>query len=198
MTDISFFHSGNNAALIVKVAELGYIKPDDSVLDATVGVGTWWNLYHPEFLITNDLDPNVDANFHKDFIAFPDTWRDGWDVVCYDPPYKLNGTGGPSDARYGCEDKVTVEDRKSLIYQGFRSCSRVVKPGGYLLVKVQDQVAGGKVHWLTQDIHDNAWMVGLTLVERFDMPPARPQPAGRRQLHARRGSTLLIFQRKVK
>ena len=47
MTDLSYYHSGSNAALIVKVAELGYIKADDRVLDATVGVGTWWSRYRP-------------------------------------------------------------------------------------------------------------------------------------------------------
>ena len=195
MTDVSYYHTGSNADLIVKVAELGYITADDEVLDVTYGQGTWWKKWGPLALEGNDWDPTSPAIHHYDFTKLPVEWRDTFDVVAYDPPYKLNGTGGPADARYGCDDKIIVEDRLALVYRGLRECTRVVKPGGYLLVKCQDQVAGGRVRWMTHNIIDQAASRGCPLVERFDMPPARPQPAGRRQLHARRGSTLLIFRR---
>jgi len=193
-TDISYYHKGDNAALIRKVIDLGLIKGSDEILDATYGSGSWWKGLTCFDITSNDLY-NGDANHAYDFRAFPEAWEDGFDVVAYDPPYKLNGTGGEADERYGCNDKVTVNDRKTLILQGFRGCSEVLRPGGYMLVKVQDQVAGGHVHWLTFDLMTIAPAYRLTLVDRFDMPPARPQPANRRQVHARRGSTLMVFKK---
>ena len=195
-SSISYYHTGSNAALIVKVAELGYIKADDSVLDATVGVGTWWNLYRPTLLFTNDLDCKVDANFHEDFTAFPETWRDGWDVVCFDPPYRLNGTPDPNfDTRYGTHLVTTEAQVMATIRLGLEGCMAVVKPGGILLVKCQAQVCSGRVVWQDLEVIQWARWRQFELIDRFDMAPARPQPAGRRQLHARRGSTLLIFKR---
>ena len=194
-TDISYYHEGDNAALMGKLKILGYFKPEDRVLDATYGRGTWWKRYRPDFLVGNDADLKAKVCFHEDFTAFPAAWRDGWDVVCYDPPYKLNGTGGPDDARYGCEDTITVPDRLKLVYDGLRGCMKIVKPRGYLLVKCQDQVAGGRVRWMSHNLIDIAARHRFFLVERFDMPPARPQPLGRKQKHARRGSTLLVFKR---
>ena len=203
MTDISFFHSGNNAQLIHKVMQLGYIRESDYILDATYGRGLWWTAL-PGFNVTgNDLYDGY-VEFGYDFRELPETWDDAFDVVAYDPPYRLNGRPDPAfDGRYGTAERTTVESRIRLIYDGFFGVVRCVKPGGYLLVKLQDQVVSGRVHWLTVGCLEAAKLLAelgthLALVDRFDMPPARPQPSGRRQVHARRGSTLLVFQKKGK
>ena len=45
-----------NAEMIVDIVELGYIRPNDSVIDLTFGGGKWWTLYaHAGLFVANHL-----------------------------------------------------------------------------------------------------------------------------------------------
>lgn len=185
-----------NAELIEDVARLGYL--DGRVLDPTYGLGVFWQRWRPEHLEGSDLDPAKSPTGESvNFTDLP--WPDAtFDSVAFDPPYKLNGTPDEAvDHRYGVHVYTDWKDRLELIRQGITECARVLRPGGYLLLKCQDQVCSGKVRWQTRLFPDHAETVGLTLVDRFDLiTSGRPQPAGRRQLHARRNSSsLLILER---
>ena len=121
------------------------------------------------------------------------------DAVVFDPPYKLNGnpsdTGG-MDERYGVHVYTDWRDRMQLCRDGITECARVYNGTGYLLVKCQDQVSSGKVRWQTIEFANHAATLDLGLVDLLDLLSYRPQPAGRRQVHARRNSsTLLVFKR---
>ncbi len=73
---------------------------------------------------------------------------------------------------------------------------RVLTPGGYLLLKCQDQVCSGQVRWQTREFADHAEQLGMRLVDALHLLGHRPQPAGRRQVHARRNySTLLVLRK---
>lgn len=185
-----------NGALIADVAAL-HLQETQTVLDATYGRGKWWTYWQPPTLVTNDLDPSTDAQHHHDFrlLPFPDA---SFDAVAFDPPYKLNGTPalGDFDARYGIGQITRWQDRVQAVVDGARECARCVTAGGTLLVKCQDQVVSGKVRWVTHMVTDAISDLGGRLVDRFDMiGGGRPQPKGRRQVHAHgRGSTLLVFR----
>ena len=126
----------NNAHLIADVIKLGFIHGD--ILDATYGLGRFWSKCRPNGLITNDLYTEADFNF--DFTDFPQAWSKKYDVVVFDPPYKLNGTPSvESDIVYGVHKPATIEERHDLIVAGAIECLRLVKKGGFLLVKVQNQ-----------------------------------------------------------
>lgn len=121
-----------------------------------------------------------------------------FDVVAYDPPYKLNGTPTHQvDDRYGVAGAYTSrDDRHRLMLDGLDECARVLAPRGYLLVKCQDQVNGGRVRWQTDMLTQRALELDLAKIDAFLMLGGRPQPDGRRQVHARRNySTLLILQK---
>jgi hypothetical protein len=194
MADITAWHAGNNAALIAKCATLGYLRPGDHILDLTYGFGGWWTKWKPTAgVVSNDLYV-ADAQYHADFVD-PPSWMVNYDVVCLDPPYRLRGTPDPAfDTRYGTQNKATEVDILSLLTMGAAAAVRCARPSGIVLIKCQDQVCSGRIVWQTQYVID-ALKGHVTLEDRFDMPPARPQPAGRRQLHARRGSTLLVFRK---
>lgn len=190
-----------NADMIADVAKLGYLRKEWITLDPTYGLGTWWRKWKPNMLWACDLHPHpedeVGYPVHRvDFrwLPFP---ADTYDAVVFDPPYKMNGTPTPDvDDRYGVGKPTSWKDRLVLMQQGLKECFRVCRPGGYVLAKCQDQVVSGRVVWQTNMLADLALDKGHKYVDRLDMLRHRPQPAGRRQVHAHRNySTLLIFEK---
>jgi SAM-dependent methyltransferase len=180
-----------NAELIADCARLGYLQTHWRTLDPTFGRGGFWKKWRPAELVVHDM--KLDG---VDFTDLPHGDA-SFDAVVFDPPYKLNGTPTRSvDERYGVDVVDTREARHDLIRAGIDECARVLRPGGWLLVKCQDQVNGGKVRWQTREFADHAELKhGMRLVDMLHRLGYRPQPAGRRQVHARRNySTLLVFQ----
>lgn len=178
-----------NGHLIADVAKLGYL--DGSVLDVTYGQGGFWTRYQPDHFTGHDL--RLDG---IDFTNLP--YEDQtWDVVVFDPPYKLNGTPDPVvDNRYGVGRATSWSDRHALIFGGLIEVCRVARY--YVLLKCQDQVCSGKIRWQTRIFADFVLSKGFQQVDRFDLlGKHRPQPMeGRRQKHAHgRPSTLLVFER---
>lgn len=178
----------NNAAMIADVARLGYLH--GRVLDATYGRGRWWTTHRPDGLVAHDI--RLDG---VDFRHLPEP--DGtFNAVCFDPPYKLNGTPtGDIDGPYGVDVVDTRDGRHQLMYDGMTECARVLAPEGFLLMKCQDQVNGGRVRWQTHMFGQHGETLGLRLVDELFMLAYRKQPHGTRQVHARRNmSALLVFQ----
>lgn len=181
-----------NGELIADVARLGYISEDSYTLDPTYGLGNWWTHFRPHQLVTHDL--KLDG---VDFRRLPHQ-DETFDVVAYDPPYKLNGTPTPEvDDRYGVGEPTHWQDRLILMQVGLKECLRVVRRRGYVLAKCQDQVCSGRVVWQTAMMADAAFDYGAAAwVDHLLMPGGRPQPAGRRQVHAHRNySSLLVFRK---
>lgn len=197
-----------NGHLIADIARLGWLNPNDRILDATYGLGTFWTEWKPDpiapavgRLMGVDINPSKSCNgVGVDFTNLPYP-RPMFDVVVFDPPYKLNGTPDETvDERYGVEVATKWQDRMELIERGVVECARVSKDR--LLVKVMDQVCSGKVRWQTTMVINR--VEGLParddgrvwrLADRFDMiGSARKQPGGRTQRHSYgRGSTMLVF-----
>ncbi len=188
----------NNAELVRDCAELGYLRTEWTTLDATYGLGRFWKLWRPSNLTTSDLHTPADVAWDFTAIPAPDCH---FDAVVFDPPYKLNGTstgrGAAScDESYGVHRSDTWQGRHELINAGIRECARVAKR--VLLVKCQDQVCSGKKRWQTREFADTAESCGFRLVDMLHVQGSRPQPAGRRQVHAQADySTLLVLARGV-
>jgi hypothetical protein len=194
-----------NAELMVACRDLGYLSDDMPILDATYGKGRFWRLWFPQYLITNDLDPAVPSDFHEDYRSMrmaPDVW----DAVVFDPEYKLNGTStgkGPSalDADYGVARAYRpIHERTSGWLEGFYECVRVCKPGGYILVKIMDQVVSGARRFLSKEL----WLTTVAparndaprQVDELYLESWRRQPKGRRQVHAQQSlSVLMVFEK---
>lgn len=189
----------NNAELIRDVAHL-YLDPAWVVLDATWGMGGFWKEWSPVsgFLVKADLYPLPGIELRADFRRLPFA-SGSLDAAVFDPPYRLNGTPdlGAFDDRYGIGEYVPWQERMTLILDGAVECGRTVRKGGILIVKIQDQVCSGKVVWQTDEV--TAALAGtMQKVDRFDfVNAARKQPAGRKQVHARRNaSQLLVFRKR--
>ena len=185
-----------NAHLIEDAHRLGYLRDTDVVLDPTYGEGNWWTRWQPPAMIATDIDQDKSPDAPEEFTAlrFDD---ETFDAVAFDPPYRLNGRPDPGfDLKYGTGARAGWQERHALIRAGIEECARVLKPGGALLVKCQDQVCGGRVRWQTREFSDHAEAQGTRLVDTFIMLGGRPQPEGRRQAHADHNwSTLLVFRK---
>ena len=189
------FAARDNATLMSDCARLGYL--DGSVLDLTVGPEAgFWRRWRPPGLVTNDIDPDVAADHHHDARALPFGDR-SFDTVVFDPPYKLNGTGGSheSDARYGvATGYVPARERIALLLDGTTEALRLARR--FVLVKCQDQISSSKYHPQTFLVWERAMSLGAELVDMLHVPGLREQPAGTSQRHSRRNySTLLVLRR---
>ena len=185
----------NNAELIADCARLGYLRSDWHTLDPTYGLGRFWSIWRPDHLTASDLNPERSPGPPADFTALPHP-EATFDAVVFDPPYKLNGTPSDPDIAYGVDVVASWRDRHQLIRDGITECARVTSPEGHLLVKCQDQVVSGAVRWQTHEFTAHAAAHGCRLVDQLHLRSYRPQPAGRRQVHARRNySTLLVLQK---
>lgn len=198
MTVLAISTAKINAQLILQCSQLGYLTDEAPTLDPTYGLGRFWALWRPRNLVASDLDARRSPIGRSiDFTAMP--WADAsFEAVVFDPPYKLNGTGGShaSDVAYGVADSVRWQDRMQLCRDGITECCRVLATGGTLLVKCQDQVCSGQVRWQTIDFANHAVGLGCRLVDMLHLQSYRPQPEARRQVHARRNySTMLVFKK---
>jgi len=190
-----------NAELIADVARLGYVSTMSLTFDATYGRGVWWKAFRPVRLVTNDIDPESEAEYADDFRAtrWPDSY---FDVVAYDPPYV--SVGGRSTttlpdlhARYGLTDapRTPLELQRDVVDRGLDEAQRITS--GLVLVKCQDYVTSGRLVLGTHWTLTHALSLGMSLVDRFEhVTHVRPQPAGRRQVHARRNLSTLFVLRK--
>lgn len=185
-----------NGHLIRDVARLGYL--DGTVLDITYGEhGGFWKQWQPDDLVAGDLVTEWSPLGRSiDFRRLPMTSR-SFDVVVFDPPYKLNGTPDPAiDRRYGVHLRGNREARLGRIVLGVDEACRVARHR--VLVKVMDQVEGSRIRWQTRLVTDRAEAAGYELIDRFDMTGHhRPQPMEGRQQRTAHGrpSTLLVFRR---
>lgn len=187
-----------NAQAILDAVDLGYI--DGVVLDATYGLGRFWTLWRPFYLVTNDVDPERRTDYSWDFTNM-DVEGETFDTVVFDPPYKYSGTAssvGPAalNADYGIGEYMSPDERDKLIADGMTECHRVLAPGGHLLVKCQDQVVSGKKRWQTKKAFTHGNMIGLSLVDELLVQSYRAQPEGRSQKHSRIDfSNLMVFRK---
>lgn len=190
-----------NGQLMADVAELGYILPEDSVLDVTYGKGRFWTKYVPDHLVRNDLY-SAEAVFHCNWESLYPDWERQFNVVVFDPPYKLQGTSsnaGPasSNAAFGMDRAYVRPDALlASIGRGLVECVRVTYPGGYVMVKSMDQVVSGDKVWMPSRIERSMEeSLHCRLIDRLYVFGYRQQPPGRRQVHSHGSfSTLSIFE----
>ena len=191
-----FAKYASNAELIVATHKLGYLPPNALTLDATYGRGTFWKKYRPDRLVTNDLgkgSPEIRFDFRCP--PFP---ASSFDVVVYDPGYKLNGAPDSDvDERYGVEVYTRWKDRMRLCRDGIDGLAPLVRRRGRLLIKCQDQVVSGAKRWQTREFADRAEAHGFRLEDMLHIESHRAQPMeGRNQRHAHQNfSTLLVLKR---
>lgn len=151
---------GTNAQLVAAIAPLYLIG---SVCDLTYGMGKWWSLYQPTTFVGHDKFKGDGV----DFTALPEA--DGtYDAVCFDPPYipqggvdKSTRRGDAFLGRFGLTKSMSDAELWEMVGGGFAEAARVVKPGGFVLVKCMDFVNGSGLTLGHRRVLDMADVLGL-------------------------------------
>lgn len=192
----------SNAAMILDVVRLGYLKDTDYLLDPTWGRGKWWTAWRQPDVCHDLILDGVD------FRHLPEA-NATFDSIAFDPPYVAMGgrkTTTIQDfySRYGLTDcPKRPAELQAMNDAGMAECRRVIKKRGILIVKCQDYVTSGALYPGTHYTLTAALGMGFKLVDRLEhLGSVRAQPPRTRkdgrpvvQHHARRNlSTLLVLR----
>lgn len=206
-----FFKS--NAEIIEACVALRFLKPTDLILDPTYGGGKWWKTWQPSGigdLVKHDL--KLDGTDFRN----TDYEDEQFDVCAYDPPYVSVGGRATTTIRemyeaYGLTGAPTSPEKlQALINDGLDEMWRVLKPGGYCLVKCMNYISSGKYHPGIVLTTNHALSLGFEMVDQFVhvKKSGGPQPGNRtragkngkrvksKQKHSRNNYSVLIVLRK--
>lgn len=184
-----------NCDAIHDLVELGWLRPDDEVLDLTLGPNAgFWTDYQPPHLLTNDANPCVPADLHHDGtrLPFPDSWCD---VTVWDCDYGYRGTSEfDTDAWYGIDHYRTPKAVDAKLAAGTREAVRVTRR--LALLKCQDSNVASTFHDQQQIVTDAARDAGANIIGKLYVNGVRAQPAGKTQLNVWGYWSVLLIARK--
>jgi len=187
---------GDNSDVFPDILEL-YANAGDVIADTTYGKGVFWRnvntaLYdfHP-----SDITTGVDYN------ALPYK-SDTMDMIVFDPPY-MGHNGGKNYAvarNYNVSvPKYSKDYIRSLYYNAIEEMWNVLKKGGRLVVKCQDEIQSGKQRMNHIEIIEFATANGYRVEDLFVVVQKNsPMMRHPYQLHARKNHSYFIVFTKVK
>lgn len=148
---------GTNAALFADATRL-YLEPGWRVADVTYGKGVFWQQVDSSQyeLLATDLASGVDLRS----LPYAD---DSVDAVVLDPPYIYNpkdtvkaSLSEPYKVNTTGLGLTTIDAVIRLYEEGMGEAWRVLRSGGRLFVKCQDQIQSGKQRWVHIELFDFA------------------------------------------
>ena len=182
-------HNGNNADLIKVVSEM-YIKQGQTVADVTYGKGVFWkNVDITRFnLLPTDLQAGVD------FAKLP--YENGTiDILVLDPPYMHGGATVKKSINDCYKNQNTSHESVVRLYaSGILEAARVLKKGGLIWVKCQDEIESAKQRLTHCEILSMLDMFGFSCQDIFVLIQASvPAMREKYQNTARKNHSYLII-----
>ncbi len=195
----TFFET--NAAAFAAILRL-YARPGMRVADVTWGHGTFWTD------VPDGIYDRVATDLARDGVdlrLLPYAC-DSFDVLVLDPPYRYTPKKtkllGNYDVSYNFKvampDLERLEDVLRLYEQGIAEARRVLRRGGFCVVKCQDTISDGVQRWVHVDL--------MKVAESFDFAVkdlvvvatgATPPPSRwRQQKHLRKTHSYFLVLRK--
>lgn len=202
-------HVGKNAVVFRKVLEL-HVDANARIADVTYGNGSFWSEvpageYELELTDINpDKSPSSDAGV--DYRDLP--YDDGSiDALVLDPPYAegFYDSGRSNESDYWIKERYAGAIDGDLVYHeavlneymvAAREARRVLKQGGKLIVKLQDEVSRNEQRLTHIEVTNRYEDMGLTAEDLFVVVREGTPSPGRikRQRRARKNhSYFMIF-----
>ena len=201
-------HLGDNSEVFPRVLEL-HVPPGAKVADVTHGKGVFWRKVPADRyrLFATDIKTGVDCR------SLP--YRAGeMDCVVLDPPYmegffrdddslSANGTHVTFRGYYSNGERPAALSAKwhnavlELYLQAAAEAARVLRKGGVLIVKCQDEVSAGVQRMTHIEIIVNLARMGFYAKDMFVVVRRNKPGVSRvmRQVHARKNhSYFLVFE----
>ena len=193
---------GTNADLFPDILRL-YLDDGAEILDMTYGTGVFWRQIPDDkyTVARNDIDPGR-GDTHYDFRALPAAWNESYDAVILDPPYLY--TGGFRTLRDSIDRGYRNRERArsgihgvaavhQMYAQAYIEAYRILKKGGFLIVKCMDQVMSGKQTWMHLEMQRLAEILGFKNQDLFVMVMnGTPTMRHDIQKHARRNHSYFL------
>lgn len=200
-------HVGGNADVFPQILAL-HVPEGATVADVTYGSGVFWrNVPQSKYkLLATDIAEGVDCRH----LPYADA---SIDCVVLDPPYmegffrkednqKAGGGTHTAFRRYYSNGNERSEGAKwhhavtELYFSAGREAYRVLREGGILIVKCQDEVSANR-QWLTHiEIHNEYTTMGFYCKDLFVVVRENKPGVSRlkRQVHARKNhSYFMVF-----
>lgn len=144
-----------------------HVPAGSSVLDPCCGQSIWWD---PRTLSAykvtrSDILPPYELDLFHALSHHPD-WERAYDCVVYDPPYLVDAVAhaDPREAAYGGYN-ITEQDLADYMRAMHYPIRDLLKPGGKIIVKCQDQYMSKERCFKTRHLE---WMLRLQLY-KFDL-----------------------------
>lgn len=181
-----------------------YARPGQTIVDPTFGHGRFWlnvdrSLYDVK---ASDLADGVD------FRQLPMS-RESVDIIVLDPPYRYTPEKnkkhedtpghGQVDGLYNLQDaKLTNTQAVIELYiDGFKEAWRILRNGGFLVVKCQDTIQDGKNIWVHNILMEKAEVLGFACRDLLVVAPKTVlKTRWSRQRHLRKAHSYFLVFRK--
>lgn len=171
----------SNEEMLARILDL-YARPGMTIADVTYGKGRFWKLIETEdydFRPT-DLMDGVDARA----LPYPD---ESIDVLVLDPPYRYaerRMTANGLKLLEGDEYRIAalqelpagIDGVLYLYREAIGEAARVLRRGGFAIVKCQDTAGDGKQTWVHQYVRDFCEVDGLIPVDMAVVVTTQPPP----------------------
>ena len=184
-------HTGNNADLFPQILAL-YVPEGSIIADVTYGRGAFWKQVEKS---KYDLRPS-DLLTGVDFRDLP--YGDASiDTLVLDPGYVHGGqTMLPSLRAQYRNNNTSHESVIRLFASGLVEAARVLKKGGVIILKSQDEIESGKQRFTHVELIHLLGMFGFEAIDKFVLVQ-NGTPAMRHdyQIHARKNHSYFLVGR---
>ena len=197
-------YQGTNDEVFPHVLAL-HVPKGSIVADVTYGKGVFWKSIDTTAyeLRATDLTAGVDCRR----LPYGDRTID---CVVFDPPY-MHTPGGTAHQNhqnyenYYYNNAISHSSKKyheavlDLYFEGSREAYRVLKPGGILIIKCQDEVCANKQRLTHVEIINELSRMGFMVVDLFVVVRNNKPGVSRilKQVHARKNHSYFLVLRKV-
>lgn len=197
-------YQGTNDEVFPQVLAL-HVPKGSLVADVTYGKGVFWkNIRSSDYeLRATDLSMGVDCR------SLPYA-NDAFDCVVFDPPYMHTPGGTAHQGHQNFEQyyynngtnhstKKYHEAVLDLYFGGSKEAFRVLRPGGVLIVKCQDEVCANRQRLTHVEIINELYGMGFEMVDLFVVVRNNRPGVSRvlKQVHARKNHSYFLVFRKI-